>query len=176
MHRYSGPIFGQNAISPVGCLHGMIATTPSLFDALAATPLLAGLHRDALALLAEEGVVRYFEPGQSVVEEGDSGHSLFVILEGDVEVIKNLGRPHSVTLARLHQGTFFGEMCVVDPVPRAATVRTLSPVQVVEISAATLHHLFQKMPDEYAIVVLNLARDLARRLRTLDEAFAARAG
>ena len=67
-------------------------------------------------------------------------------------------------------------MCVVDPVPRAATVRTLSPVQAIEINSATLHHLFQKMPDQYAIVLLNLARDLARRLRTLDETFAALAG
>jgi CRP-like cAMP-binding protein len=65
-------------------------------------------------------------------------------------------------------------MCVVDPVPRAASVRALKPVRAIEIKAATLHHLFQKMPDQYAIVVLNLARDMARRLRKLDEAFAAR--
>jgi hypothetical protein len=46
---------------------------------------------------------------------------------------------------------------------------------VIEIKAATLHHLYQKMPEQYAILLLNLARDMARRLSRLDEAFVARA-
>ena len=57
---------------------------------------------------------------------------------------------------------------------RTASVRALSPVKAIEIKAATLHHLYQKMPDQYAIVLFNLARDLGRRLRKLDETFAAR--
>ncbi len=129
----------------------------------------------ALTLLAQEGTVRDFVPEEVIVREGSEGHAFFIIVEGDVEVIKRLDSPHAVTLARLHQGTFFGEMCVVDPVPRAATVRAITSVKVIEIKAATLHHLFQKMPDQYAIMILNLARDLARRLRSLDEAFAAKA-
>jgi CRP/FNR family cyclic AMP-dependent transcriptional regulator len=147
---------------------------PVSFNALAVTPLLAGMKLAALELLADEGSVRQFATAEWIVREGDAGHSLFILVQGDVEVIKNVGAPHEVVLARLHVGTFFGEMCVVDPVPRAASVRGLSPVIAVEIKAATLYHLFQKMPDQYAIMILNLARDMARRLRTLDEAFAAK--
>ena len=47
-------------------------------------------------------------------------------------------------------------------------------MKAIEISAATLHHLFRKMPDQFAIIILNVARDMARRLRKLDEAFAAK--
>jgi CRP-like cAMP-binding protein len=65
-------------------------------------------------------------------------------------------------------------MCVIDPVPRVATVFAITPVKAIEIKAATLHHLSARMPDQFAIVLLNLARDMARRLRTLDEAFAAK--
>jgi CRP/FNR family cyclic AMP-dependent transcriptional regulator len=144
------------------------------FNTLAATPLLAGMKLPALELLAGEGAIRRFAPGDWIVREGEAGHSLFILVLGDVEVIKGAGGAHAVTLARLHVGTFFGEMCVVDPVPRAASVRVLSPVTAVEIKAATLYHLFQKMPDQYAIMILNLARDMARRLRTLDEAYAAK--
>jgi CRP-like cAMP-binding protein len=97
------------------------------------------------------------------------------MVEGDVDVIKRYDTDHAVTLAVLHRGNFFGEMCVVDPVPRAATVRAQTAGSVLEITSATLYHLFRKMPDQYAIMVLNLARDLARRLRLLDEAYAARA-
>ena len=49
-------------------------------------------------------------------------------------------------------------MCVIDPVPRAASIRALTPVRAIEIKAATLHHLYQQLPDQYAIVLLNLAR------------------
>jgi CRP-like cAMP-binding protein len=149
--------------------------SPALLNTLAATPILVGLRAEALTLLGGEGQRRDFGPGESIVREGDAGHSFFIIVEGDVEVIKNHGSGHAVLLAKLHAGTFFGEMCVVDPVPRAATVQTTSPVSVIEIKAATLYHLFQKMPDQYAIMILNVARDMARRLRKLDEAFAARA-
>lgn len=149
-------------------------STPT-FAALTATPLLAGLHTAALELMEAEGFVRFFPANEVIVNEGDEGHSFFILMEGDVEVIKHARSSFPVLLARLHQGTFFGEMCVVDPVPRAATVRTMTPVTAIEIKAATLHHLFQKLPDQYAIVILNLARDMARRLRTLDEAFAGRA-
>lgn len=146
----------------------------SHFEALAATPLLAGLERAAIELVEAEGRPREFAAGEIIVREGEEGHSLFILLQGDVEIVKRHGHDDSVLLARLHTGTFFGEMCVVDPVPRAATVQAVTPVSAIEVKAATLHHLYQKMPDQYAIVILNLARDMARRLRTLDEAFAAR--
>ncbi len=153
----------------------MITTTPSLFNALAAVPVLTGLNLAALTLLANEGHIHNFAPDDLIVQEGASGHSFFIIAKGEVEVIKHLHSPHPTLLARLHRGTFFGEMCVVDPVPRAASVRAATPVTAIEISSGTLHHLYSQMPDQYSIVLLNLARDMARRLRTLDEAFAARA-
>jgi CRP-like cAMP-binding protein len=153
----------------------MITSTPALFNALASIPVLAGTNLVAHTLLASEGLVHDFAPGAWIVREGDEGHSLFILVEGNVAVVKHADTPHAVTLATLHQGDIFGEMCVVDPVPRAASVHALTPVRAIEIKASTLHHLYQKLPDQYAIVLLNLARDLARRLRTLDETYAARA-
>jgi len=153
----------------------MITSTPALFNALASIPVLTGLNLSAQTLLAEEGIVRNFDPGVWIVREGDEGHALFILVEGDVEVIKHAGGPHAVTLATLRRGNFFGEMCVVEPMPRAASVRALTAVSAIEIRAGTLHHLFKQMPDQYAIVLLNLARDMARRLRQIDEDYAARA-
>jgi CRP-like cAMP-binding protein len=154
----------------------MIASIPALFEALASTPVLAGTNLAARTLLADEGAVRNFSAGDWIVREGDEGHAFFILVDGDVEVIKHADSPHAVALATLNQGATFGEMCVLGPMSRAASIRALTVVKVIEIKAATLHHLYQKMPDQYAIVLLNLARDLARRLSQLDEAFAARAG
>ena len=153
----------------------MITHTPALFHALASIPVLTGISPEAQVLLAGEGIERDFAPGAWIVREGDKGNSLFILVEGDVEVVKHADSPRAVTLATLRRGTFFGEMCIVEPMPRAASVLTLSPVKAIEIKAATLYHLFKQMPDQYSIVLLNLARDMARRLRQLDEAYAARA-
>ena len=153
----------------------MITSTPSLFNALATIPVLTGIDVSALQLIAREGIVRDFGPYTWIVREGDEGHSFFILAMGDVEVIKHADAPHAVTLATLRQGDFFGEMCVVEPMPRAASVRTLTAVRAIEVRAATLHHLFKQMPEQYAIVLLNVARDMARRLRHIDEEYAARA-
>ncbi len=85
-----------------------------IFHTLAETPLLAGLDRAALALLESEGKIHAYGAGQLIVREGESGHSFFILMTGEVEVIKHADSPHAVLLARLHPGTFFGEMCVVD--------------------------------------------------------------
>jgi len=152
----------------------MLSKDPLPVDALEATPILAGVTKEGIALLAEEGIYHHFLADEVVVREGDPGHSFYILVEGNVEVIKNLETEHAVSLAVLHSRTFFGELCVIDPVPRAATVCALTPVKAIEIKAATLYHLSRRMPDQFAIVLLNIARDMARRLRTLDEAFAAK--
>jgi CRP-like cAMP-binding protein len=153
----------------------MITPTPELYNALSTIPVLAGVDAAALTILAEKGVVHEFAPDAWIVREGDRGNSFFILAEGDVDIIKHADQPGAVTLATLHKGNFFGEMCIVEPMPRAASVKTLAPVKVIEIKAGTLYKLFKEMPDQYSIVLLNIARDMARRLRKLDEAYAARA-
>jgi CRP-like cAMP-binding protein len=153
----------------------MITTTPELFHALATTPVLMGTNLYAQNMIAEEGTVRDFADGQLIVREGQEGHAFFILVSGEVKVVKRTGTPEEVILSTLKEGEFFGEMCILAPMARAASIRANGPVRVIEIKAATLHHLYQKMPDQYAVVLLNLARDLARRLSRLDEAFIARA-
>jgi CRP-like cAMP-binding protein len=154
----------------------MIATTPALFNAFSSIPVLAGTNLAAQNLVAGEGAVLDFPPGAWIVREGDEGHAFFILVEGEVEVIKHADTPSAVTLARLRSGSIFGEMCILAPMRRTASVCTLTSIKAIEIKAATLHHLYQTMPDQYAIILLNLARDMARRLCQLDEAYAARAG
>jgi CRP/FNR family cyclic AMP-dependent transcriptional regulator len=153
----------------------MITTTPELFHALATTPVLAGTNLQAQKLIAQEGRVLDFAAGEWIVREGEEGHAFFLLVGGEVEVVKRGGTPEEIVLATLNQGEFFGEMCILAPMNRAASIRASRPAKVIQIKAGTLYHLYQKMPEQYSIVLLNLARDLARRLFRIDDAFAARA-
>ena len=77
-------------------------------------------------------------------------------------------------LARLKAGDFFGEMCILETLPRVATVQAVAETRLFSISSLTFLKLYDAMPAQYGLLLLNLARDLSRRLRRLDEAFAAR--
>lgn len=138
-------------------------------------PVFAGLSDASLQLLADESVLGNIGAGEEVVREGEPGHSMYIIRKGKVAVLKHVGKPDETRLCELGTGDFFGEMCIVEPMPRAATVRTLDPTECLEISSSVFQHLYHHSMEDFNIVILNLARDLARRLRQLDEAFTARA-
>ena len=132
-------------------------------------PIFAGLKADALQELANHITEASFPPGALVFREGEPGSELFVICTGRVEVIKHLGEPRETLLAKLQAKDFFGEMAVIERVVRSASVRAAKRTLLLSIRATQLHQLFMNRPDQYAIVILNISRDLSRRLRALDE-------
>ncbi len=77
----------------------MITTNPDLFHALATTPVLTGTNLRAQTLVAEEGVVRDFAAGEWIVREGEEGHAFFILVAGEVEVVKRAGTPEEVVCA-----------------------------------------------------------------------------
>jgi NADH:ubiquinone reductase (H+-translocating) len=73
-----------------------------------------------------------FEPGQDIVRKGDVGNSLFVIQEGEVEVL-DPDSPDPEPLAILGRGQHFGEIAVFEKCPRTATVRARTRVKVLQV-------------------------------------------
>jgi CRP-like cAMP-binding protein len=76
-------------------------------------------------------------------------------------------------LATLGPKDFFGEMCIVDTLPRCATIQANEPSRVIGISSMAFYTLYKTMPAQHSVLVVNIARDLSRRLRALDTIFAA---
>ncbi len=136
--------------------------------------IFAGLGEPALQRLSRKAVRLEVEVGKVVVREGESDNHFYLLLSGSARVVKAFGTDHEVELARLHAGDFFGEMCMLETLPRVATVQTTIPAVLLRLSAMAFLDLYENQPDQHSILVLNLARDLSRRLRRLDEAFARR--
>ena len=109
------------------------------------------------------GSARY-EAGAAIMREGEPNDQIYFILEGRVAVEKD-----GVFLANLAEGDTFGEMEFLDVMPAVATVRALVPSSVATISNRALHELSKASMRAFAMVVMNLARDLSRRLRRMDE-------
>src|SRR5213592_2340424 len=88
----------------------------------------------------------HFEPNESIFREGDWGDSLYIILNGEVEITRDVPGQSDVPLARLGRGECFGEMALVRQMPRSATVRTVTRVNVLAMDHYTFQALFAHLP------------------------------
>jgi len=130
--------------------------------------LFGALSDDVIAHLASTLSVQAPEAGQIVFREGDDANAMFVVMSGEMEVLKKSKRATESRVALLGPGDWFGEMSIVDIQPRSATVRALAPSRLLRISAADLDALYRYDLRSYSLIVLNLARELSRRLRVAD--------
>jgi CRP/FNR family cyclic AMP-dependent transcriptional regulator len=141
---------------------------------LCSVPIFAGLDEKALEIFLDHAGKAVVPDGEVIAREGETNHCMYIIETGSVRIVKNFNTPDSVILAMLNPGEFFGEMCILEPMPRSATGQAAGQTTVVSVSSSAFYHLYQKMPAQHSILLLNIARDLSRRLRHLDEVFAAR--
>ena len=136
-------------------------------------PIFAGLNADAVSEIAHAVEEAEFRAGEIIVREDEPGNRMFIIRSGRVEVVKHLGQPRETVLATFGPRDFLGEMSIIECVARAASLRATEDSFLFALKGTDLYHLFRHQPDQYAIVILNIARDLSRRLRAIDEMFTA---
>lgn len=141
-----------------------------LLSFLSTTPFFGGLTRPALAAVEAMLRPRALPSGASVFREGDQGSSLFVVRSGTVGVYHRgpPGEP-DVKLTRLGPGDFFGEMTLIEMQPRSASVTAESDAELLELRSADLYRLYQQDMKSYVLVLLNMNRELCRRLRRTNE-------
>lgn len=141
---------------------------------LESVPIFAGLSRDAIDLLSTEGGHREYADGEIIFREGESDDSVFIIESGQVRIIKRHEQKGETMLTILMSGEFFGETCLLETLPHTASAVAVGQARLFSISGITFYHLYKRMPGQYGILALNIARDLSRRLRHLDEVYMAR--
>src|SRR5262249_12570590 len=77
---------------------------------------------------------------------GDRGDRLYVIVNGEVEILREDPGQEAVVLARMGPGDCFGEMALVSDRPRTATARSASPLNVLTLDRTAFHELFSHLP------------------------------
>ena len=127
----------------------------------------------AIARLAARGIVRSYRKNTIILNEGEVGDSLFVLLQGQVKVYATDENGREITYGTIHAGAYFGEMSL-DGGPRSASVMTLEPSLCSLISrAAVAQHLAEEPAFAFALVtqVIRRARaatETARQMALLD--------
>jgi CRP-like cAMP-binding protein len=140
---------------------GMTLTHDHRAELLARAPLLDGVDAEGIAMIAQRVVEVEFPKDHVIARQGEVGTGFFMVASGSVRVVRD-----GKTIATIGPGDFFGELSVLDGMPRVAQVVADEPT--VCLALATWD--FEAVVREEPAVALAVMRGLALRLRRLTEA------
>jgi len=129
--------------------------------------LFGGLLKEQIESIIPLMEKETFESGEVIIAEGKPNDKIFFLIEGQVAVSKG-----DVALSRFGEGEAFGEMEVLDVMPAIASIKALSKVTVMSVSNKALREIYKIDVKIFSLMIMNLARDLSRRLRKMDEKLA----
>ncbi|HUH06528.1 MAG TPA: ATP-binding protein [Egibacteraceae bacterium] len=132
--------------------------------------LFAGLSDDDLVRICEGVEDLDLAPGEVLFTEGEEGDTAYVIVSGEIEVLKATGRRQTL-LALRGPGDVIGEMALLQSEPRIATIRARSPAQLLTIPKSVLDRLFETSPSALHSVfstLLERLRENSDRLRQTE--------
>lgn len=141
-------------------------------DSLGGLPLFGGIPSDALQCFAERAEVVTVAVGSEVYVEGEAARSLYVLQSGALEFTKKSGTGAEVRIGVIGAGECFGEMSFIDMQPRSATVRATEPSTLWVWTYSVIHERYRADQKCAMLLVMNIARELSRRLRRADELLA----
>lgn len=127
---------------------------------LGGCPLFGGVGPDDLAAIGERALEVEFPADHVIARQGEIGTGLFVIVDGAVRVVRD-----GEDLARLGPGEFFGEMSVIDGLPRVAQVAATAPTRCLALASWD----FERLVLEHPRIGLAILRGLSARLRAKTE-------
>jgi CRP-like cAMP-binding protein len=146
--------------------------TEQLVVALGCNPLFANLTEDEMEQIAAIAQLVSYAPGEVVLRQGKSSQNLWIVLEGECEVVRSVdhgGATEEVLLATIKPADCFGEMSFFHAAPHSANVRAKTAVQLVRIAREDFDELIQKGSCAAYKIAYNALESLAERLRRMDD-------
>jgi CRP/FNR family transcriptional regulator, cyclic AMP receptor protein len=140
----------------------------SRIELLQRMPVFGALRADALEVLLARATERRVSAGACFFEKGDPAQSMFVLESGRVAVVRRW-QDLDIVLHHLGPGDCFGEMALMDLMPRSATVRAEQDCRAIEFGTDGLQALAELDLEQFALVQMNLGREICRRLRAADD-------
>ncbi len=131
-------------------------------------PTFGGINDEVLSFLLEHSKMISRSAGQEVFHEGDYTASMFIIEEGEVAIYKQKGGQNCLMVI-LGEGDCLGEMALFDYMPRSASAVAHTNCSLIEITSQNLYEVYKKDLEQFALLQMNLGREIARRLRRADE-------
>ena len=119
---------------------------------------------EALEFIQGVGEIQIFNAGDRIVSQHEQGDAMFLIIEGSVDVIRDIGVGQQF-LAKLERNRSFGEVALLTNSPRTASVTAQTKVRLIKITKENLAHLSTENPRIAMQIYRILAESLAQSLR-----------
>jgi len=130
--------------------------------------LFAAVSSDSLELLLERIRQRHVAQGAYFFREGDEGASIFVLEKGRVSILKHW-QGEDYLINAFGAGDFFGEIALLDCMPRSASVIAEEDCHALELRASDVLELAGRDLEQFTMIYMNIAREIARRLRHANQ-------
>ena len=131
-------------------------------------PVFGGIEADVIRLLIAQSTPLSIKANEFVFREGDRSSSMYIIESGEVAIIKRNDDLHYL-LRRMKEGDCIGEMALFDFLPRSASAFVLQDANMLSISSANLMEIYKLNVEQFALLQMNMGREVTRRLRMADE-------
>ena len=138
---------------------------------LQSVPVFQDLTGPSLEILYEFLEERKWDVGETICAEGEVGHTMYIIREGEVEVTRKSSQGNQVAIVRLGPGECFGEMTMAELVelqPRSASCVARKKAVTYSLTNRDLWNVYKSKNFAYVIILQNICRLLSRRLRKAD--------
>ena len=134
-------------------------------DFLSKVSIFSLMKKEDLERIAKQTQHHFFHKGEVIIREGGRDRRLFIIISGEVEVIKGLGRKNERHLRTLGPHSYFGEMSLIDDLVRSASVVAKGDTQILSLDQWNL----RKEIEKYPAMAFELLQMLSRRIRTIEK-------
>ncbi len=141
----------------------------SIKDMFKGCELFFDMYDEEIENLVKNETVHHKEPSDYLIKEGETGDQVFIVLDGIFEVTKMTPQGEFV-VEKLKHGDVFGVLMLIDSYPYSVSIRAKTRASVLEIKHKNIMDLFQKKPQVFSVISLNISRLLAKRLRNAHEA------
>ncbi|MDH4069142.1 MAG: ATP-binding protein [Ignavibacteria bacterium] len=138
-----------------------------LRHAVASNILFSEIHPLTIRSVIPKLTFQTFRNGQTIFDESTRGRHLSMILRGRVRISKTTRAGLEPRLALLHEGDFFGELSIIDGLPRSARAEAVGVTEIALLPAAEFRQMITRSPQFASNLLLNMAI----RLRTIDQTF-----
>lgn len=157
--RRHGPVYSEH-----GGESAVLSTTDKMLF-LRRVSIFSSMTLEQLRVLTAHLEEQHFLPGEVIIQEGDFSQELYIVVVGEVHIVKDYGGRHERLLTVYGSGDFFGEIAIFAGVPRSATAVTKVEAELLVLHPEKFKQTIYQKPD----MAFEILRELSARLRRREE-------
>ena len=141
----------------------------TMIQLLKELPVFEGLSQRELVAIERIIHQRRYNAGESIFGEDMLGAGMYIVKEGEVAITKRINKNKEIELAVIEERNFFGEMALIDEMPRSASAKAKRDTVLFAFCKPDLENIMERNPKVAATIITNIARLVYKRLVQANE-------